>query len=113
MSPGCRGRESDGFPGATLTFVAMCGEMRPRTGGFGRIRGLVRRDATSGGLARNRKDDLADVLAGLQTSVCVSCFGQRKHGQWGLLDCVVGDQWPDILDKTAADRCLLFDWSGA
>ena len=65
MSPGCRGRESDGFPGATLTFVAMCGETRPRTGGFGRIRGLLRRDATSGGLACDGEHDLADVLARL------------------------------------------------
>ena len=99
------------------------GESRP-------IRGLVRRNVASnrlirlhswpcaeeresGELARDRKDDLADVVARLEVSVSCGGLGQGEHSQRWLLDGVVGDQRPDVLDETAADRCLLLDWPGA
>src|SRR5215218_3067987 len=46
-------------------------------------------------------------------SMRASSFGEGEHSQRWLFDGVVGDQRPDILDETAADRCLLLDWSGA
>src|SRR5687767_3966532 len=46
-------------------FVALCGEAGLGCGGSCSIRGLVRRNASLGGLACDRKDDFADVVARL------------------------------------------------
>ena len=65
------------------------------------------------GLTRNREDDLADIVAGLQAGVGSGRFGEGEHGQRWLLDRVVGDERPDMLHQTAADCGLLCDRSGA
>ena len=77
------------------------------------MRGLVRRNARIGDLARNREDDLADVVAGFQAGVGCGSVREREHSQRWLLDRVVSDERPDMLHQAAADRGLLFDRSGA
>ena len=93
--------------------MASCGETPPNQAESSCIRGLVRKNAGDGGLALNREDDLADVVAGFQTRVGCGSVREREHSQRWLLDRVVSDKRPDMLHQAAADRYLLFDRPGA